>query len=337
MKRIISIIVLTVAIPCVAIADNEPSPSTTTSVSYVTRTTQPMIEAKSGDKVVTYGSTNGAIGTRNVLDDLDGTTTTDPNLATAEALETAIGAKQSEFLNLSNRNVVTYSGSEYNVTSTPIYDDTVNTFANGLVDAATLNTAVTDAANAEFTQVDENGNPSSNGLLWRINDAPTATLGVDANLPANIAGTSYCYKRHNGQNGSAGNCGSTVYNAMQKGEWGTVFPYGTVTGISVCSNIEPSVQYGSGDDKWYQWGQVSTNQSGVQSQYDTWVSNGRPATPVGGYCYCKLTNPSISAARWVFKYSGSVSDCASNCASNCALSVRSYSVFRGAVFGAAAN
>ena len=336
MKRIISIIAMTVAIPCVAIADNEPSPTTTTSVGYVTRTTQPMIEAKSGDKVVTYGSTNGAVGTRNVLDDLDGTTTTDPNLATAEALETAIGAKQSEFINLSNRNVLTYTGSQYTVTSTPIYDDTVNTFANGLVDAATLNAAVTDAANAEFTQVDENGNPSSNGTLWRINDAPAATLGVDANLPANIAGTSQCFKSHDGRYNNAGQCGN-AYTAMQKGEWGTVFSYGTVTGISVCSNIEPSVQYGTGDDKWYQYGQVSTNQSGVQSQYDTWVSNGRPATPVGGYCYCKLTNPSISAARWVFWLSYSVSGCASYCAHNCAYNVQYASDFRGAVFGAAAN
>ncbi len=331
MKRIISIIAMTVAIPCVAIADNEPSPTTTTSVGYVTRTTQPMLEAKSGDKVVTYGTTNGVVGTRNVLDDLDGTTTTDPNLATAEALEMAIGEKQSEFINLSNRNVLTYTGSQYTVTSTPIYDDTVNTFANGLVDADTLNSAMTAAANAEFTAIED---PA--GTLWRINDAPAATLGVDANLPANIAGTSYCYKSHDGRYNNAGQCGN-AYTAMQKGEWGTVFSYGTVTGISVCSNIEPSVQYGSGDDKWYQYGQVSTNQSGVQSQYDTWVSGGRPATPVGGYCYCKLTNPSISAARWVFLNSYSVSNCASACASACANRVRNRSDFRGAVFGAAAN
>ncbi|MBR6363530.1 MAG: hypothetical protein IKS08_00360 [Alphaproteobacteria bacterium] len=331
MKRIISIIAMTVAIPCIAIADNEPSPTTTTSVSYVTRTTQPMLEAKSGDKVVTYGTTNGVVGTRNVLDDLDGTTTTDTNLATAEALETAIGEKQSEFINLSDRNVVTYSGQSYTVTTTPIYDDTVNKFSNGLVDADTLNSAMTAAANAEFTAIED---PA--GTLWQINDAPQATLETNAYLPANIAGTSYCYKSHSGSNNTAGQCGN-AYTAMQKGEWGVVFPYGTVTGISVCSNIEPSVQYGSGDDKWYQYGQVSTNQSGVQSQYDTWVSNGRPATPVGGYCYCKLTNPSISAARWVFWDSSSVSYCARACASRCAHNVRNDSDFRGAVFGAAAN
>ena len=331
MKRIIlrSIIAVATVVPCVAVGDDTPSPSTTTSLPYVTRTYQPMLEAKSGDKVVTYGTTNGVVGTRNVLDDLTGTTTTDTNLATAMAIETAVDKKQNEVLNLSDRNVVTYSGQQYTVTTTPIYDDTVNKFSNGLVDADTLNSAMTAAANAEFTAIED---PA--GTLWQINDAPQATLETNAYLPANIAGTSYCYKRHNGQNGSAGNCGSTVYNAMQKGEWGVVFPYGTVTGISVCSNIEPTVQYGTGDDKWYQSGQRSTNQSGVQSQYDAWVSGGRPATPVGGYCYCKLANPSTSAAGWVFNYPNAVPACASNCAFNCANSVLSSSGFRGAVFGA---
>ena len=155
MKRIIlqTIIAVATVVPCVAVGDDTPSPSTTTSLPYVTRTYQPMLEAKSGDKVVTYGTTNGVVGTRNVLDDLTGTTTTDTNLATAMAIENAVNEKQSEVLNLSDRNVVTYSGQAYTVTTTPIYDDTVNKFSNGLVDADTLNSAMTAAANAEFTAI----------------------------------------------------------------------------------------------------------------------------------------------------------------------------------------
>lgn len=317
-------------------------PATVTSRDYVDTVVdskQNTITATSGDRVVTYGAAAGQIGSRQILDDLSGTTTTDTNLAGAMAVEEAVYSKNQEVLNIGAPNILTYSGNRGTLTATPIYNGTVNTYSNGLVDAATLNTAMTTAANNELI-CDEYATPgdsTSECILWRINTSNTP-LTTTAYLPANVVGTSYCWKSHNGNSNSRNQCDTTTYNAFNKGDWGTVFPYGTVTGISVCSNIEPSVayEYDDGYDQWtnYVYGQVSTNQSGVQSQYDAWVAGGRPATTVGGYCYCKLTSPSVSASRWVFKYSGSVSDCANNCASDCANVVRNDAVFRGAVFGA---
>lgn len=312
-------------------------------VDNVMNTKQNKIAATSGDRVVTYSTTAGQIGSRAILDDLSDTTTTDTNLTTAVAADDAIYSKNQEVLNIGAPNVLTYSGNAGTLTSTPIYDSTLNTFSNGLVDAGTLNTAMTTAANDEMTCAEyaTPGDATTECILWEINTSATAPLNTTAYLPANVAGTSNCYKSHNGNSNYRGNCSTTMYNAFQKGEWGTVFPYGEVSGISVCSNIEPSIkyEYGEGEDSWtsYMYGQVSTNQSGVQSQYNAWVSGGRPATPVGGYCYCKLTNPSIAASRWVFQSSYSVSDCVGLCAFFCAYDVQDRADFRGAVFGAVAQ
>lgn len=312
-------------------------------VDSVMNTKQNKIASTSGDRVVTYSTTAGQTGSRAILDDLTGTTTTDTNLAAAMAVEDALYSKNQQVLNIGAPNVLTYSGSNGTLTATPIYNNTMNTFSNGLVDAATLNTAMTAAANNEMVCSEyATGMPETdaNCMLWEINTGVANPLTTTAYLPANVAGTSYCYKSHNGNSNYSGNCSTTMYNAFNKGEWGTVFPYGEVSGISVCSNIEPSIkyEYGEGGDSWtsYMYGQVSTNQSGVQSQYDAWVSGGRSATPVGGYCYCKLTNPSVSAARWVFRNSRSVSDCALSCVRDCANYVRYHADFRGAVFGGVA-
>ena len=65
-------------------------PVTVTSRDYVDTTVgarQNKIEATSGDSVVTYSTTAGQTGSRAILDDLSGTTTTDINMATAMAAE----------------------------------------------------------------------------------------------------------------------------------------------------------------------------------------------------------------------------------------------------------
>ncbi len=310
-------------------------------VDNVMNTKQNKIAATSGDRVVTYSTTAGQTGSRAILDDLSDTTTADTNLATAAVAEDAIYSKNAEVLNIGAPNVVTYSGNSGMMTSTPIYDSTVNTYSNGLVNAVTLNTAMMTAANNEMVcneYVAGMPETDANCMLWEINTSGDTPLNTTAYVPANIAGTSNCYKSHDGRYNVQEQCPAATYNSFNKGEWGTVFPYGVVSGISVCSNIEPSIkyEYGDGEDSWtnYMYGQVSTNQSGVQSQYDAWVSGGRSATPVGGYCYFKLTNPSVAGARWVFWDSYSVSDCASSCAYHCASFVWNRPDLRGAVFGA---
>ena len=305
-------------------------------VDNVMNTKQNKIAATSGDRVVTYSTTAGQTGSRAILDDLSGTTTTDTNFATVTAVRDAGYSKNQQVLNIGAPNVLTYSGTSGTLTATPIYNNTVNAFSNGLVDANTLNTAMMAAANNEMVCSEyATGMPETdaNCMLWEINTAAANPLTTTAYLPANVAGTTYCYKSHDGKNNSRGSCSTTMFNALSKGKWGTVFPYGEVSGISVCSNIEPLIKW---DYEWakYMLFQVSTNQSGVQSQYDAWVSGGRPATPVGEYCYCKPTSPSFAAARWAFVSSTTVSNCANTCARSCANSVKTYPDFRGAVFGA---
>ena len=328
-------------------------------VDNVMNTKQNKIAATSGDRVITYGSTAGEIGSRGVLTDLTGVTTSDTNLVTAEAAANAAWDKQVKVNNLSNRNVLMYGayigGNATEFSAAPIYDNTVNTFGNGLVDAGTLNTAMTTAANNEMVcheYVPNAAQTPANCMLWEINTNASTPLTTTAYLPANVQGGSRCYYEINGDYGST-ECGyNTGVAVTNPGDWGVIFPYGTVMGISVCSDIEPPIVYDWGDDYTdYVMGAVSTNQSGVQSQYDAWVNAGRPSTPAGEYCYCKLTNPSIAAAKWVFAeklhddsgYYESV--CAMYCAGSCSVRVSSGGTpgeplggkFNGAMFGAVAQ
>ena len=249
------------------------------------------------------------------------------HVPTTGAVVTGLNGRQTAVLNLSNQNIVTYSGTTGTVTATPIYNSTNNTFSNGLVTASTLNTAVTTAANSKVTcyQHQTPGNTSTPCILWQINTTPTNPLTTTAYLPANIAGTTYCYKRHNGNNENTQNsCPAATYDALNNGEWATVYSYGTVKGISMCTNISSSI-----------YASIPANQSGIQTAYDNWVSSGRPSATTsfaGGSCYCKVTEPNVSAARWVLRASYSGASCANGCAAYCAGRARDYADFRGALF-----
>ena len=254
----------------------------------------------------------------------------DEHVPTTGAVVTGLNGRQTAVLNLSNQNIVTYSGTTGTVTATPIYNSTNNTFSNGLVTASTLNTAVTTAANSKVTcyQHQTQGDTSTPCILWQINTTPTNPLTTTAYLPANIAGTTYCRKSHDNANHGQGSCPAATYDALNNGEWATVYSYGTVKGISMCTNISSSV-----------YASIPSNQSGIQTAYDNWVSSGRPTTlPFTGtvQCFCKVTEPSVSAARWVFQSSSSVSGCANRCAYFCAFHAQRNADFRGALFGAAA-
>ena len=98
------------------------------------------------------------------------------------------------------------------------------------------------------------------------------------------------------------------YNATYN-TWETYFPYGTVRGISACTNTTGS--YAVANEN------LDVSESGL-------------------YCWCKMTSPAVSL--WVFDYSyGSSSLCASSCASNCGGNVRAYSAFRAGLFGSVAR
>ena len=205
---------------------------------------------------------------------------------------------------------------------------TAGTDADKLITASALNTAFTTLPETDTTTL-QCANPGT-CTLWTIVDQTAygvssgGTTTIDLSALAGTNGTGICYKKLNDGTVSAGTCTTTPSNY---GDWGVMFTYNNepvqVGGISACSTVDEGLSTGG----------IPTNQSQVQSDYESNMAAAPTSNPVGGNCYCKLTDPSTSAARWVVMYSLSVSNCASRCALYCAGSVRNDSDFRGAVFG----
>ena len=104
--------------------------------------------------------------------------------------------------------------------------------------------------------------------------------------------------------------------------WSAVFSFGTVNGVAKCSTIMPAnTAYGNNT------GLVASDQDAIENAADS-----------GQYCYCKMTEPYISASPWVYYHDrGSASACASQCAEQCGHNVSYAPVFRTSVFAAAVN
>lgn len=314
----------------------EQNPSKTTSKKYTDAqlaTRQPTIAGNGADKLMLFSDTiDGAVLSRDIVTTLG---TPDSNglysntdadsAATRGAINTGLNRKQGIVIGQPTQ-VTRYTGTAGIVGSKPVYNST-SQYGTALIQADTLNAAVTNAVNSELTQIDETGTPSSTGTLWRINDNVTLLAAgvapMDLLALVNVTGMGHCYKKLSDGTVSAGTC-TTAPSGY--GNWGTTFDVNgetvQVNGISACGTVNESLSQGG----------IPTNQSGVQADY---VTSGSGATanpnPPGGYCYCKVND---SAAGWVFAYSNSVSSCASNCAGSCASYVRNISGFRGAVFGA---
>ena len=326
-----------------------PETAIPTSLSYVTgglNTKQAIMPAKDSDKIVTYGATAGAMGERAIITDPDDVVTGETGVMAVNATEGIIAAKQNKVLNIPSSNAVTSCGDEC-LSSRHIYANANGKrLGDGLIDAQTVNTAAVAAINSKFTQINENGIADSNGQLWRIN-VVSAPLMVSTTLDARINGTNSCYRRLHGNNDSTGNnlCGtghemSYIGNTGSKtGRWGVVFPYGDVSGISVCSNVPPSSvmkydQSSDGETDYYNWGYIAngTESATLTSQYNSQAGNGTLQSDQK-YCWCKMENP--VASSWVFRISYDFSAyCAYYCADYCAYYVRAYAGFRGALFGA---
>lgn len=107
---------------------------------------------------------------------------------------------------------------------------------------------------------------------------------------------------------------SSTYQAAAR-TWRVVFPYGTIAGVAACSNVKPqNTAFG------WQSGNVADDQNAI--------------TEEGGvYCYCKMTEPTLSASPWVFVgVQGSASGCSSQCAHFCSMYVQDYALFRASLF-----
>jgi len=300
---------------------------------------QPAFTGSATSKLILFpdqNSADGAVGSRDIVDGLGTRNTTTGQYSASDLSSTEIptrGAvleglnkKQTKVVGVANT-VATYTNTAGVFSAKSVYSSAHN-YPTALIDAQTLNSAVVDAVNSEFTRVDENGDPDPNGTLWRINNVndltTLTTSGIDLSplMHTNVA--SYCYKRLSNGAVVAGTCTTTP---SQYGDWGLVLTYNNepiqVSGISACSTVNENLIAGG----------IPTNQSGVQADYESNMAAAPTNSPVGRYCYCKLTDPETSNARWVYIYSKTPSVCAYYCASYCADAVKSKAEIRHAVFG----
>ena len=264
--------------------------------------------------------------------------TGDKRITSKPYVDNAVATRQDKIpaANLSNTNygetVMTYTPNgdgeigERALFTGGEYD--ASTDADKLITASALNTAFTTLPETQTTKL-VCANQSDGCTLWTITDQTAygvsgdSTTTIDLSALAGTNGTGSCYKILIDGTVSAGTCTT----APEKyGDWGVMFTYNNepvqVSGISACSTVDEGLSQG----------EIPTNQTGVQSDYESNMSAAPTNAPVGGNCYCKLTDPSTSAARWVFMYSNPVLYCAMDCASSCADSVWVVSDFRAAVF-----
>ena len=226
----------------------------------------------------------------------------------------------------SGETVMTYTATSGTIGERGIYSDTSSYDASAdgdkIITASALNSAFTTLPTTETTKL-VCANPGT-CTLWSIT-GQTAYGITPFNPDVSISGTSICYRRLNGNTGSDGTCTADTLSYLgasgnKSGKWGVVFPYGEVSGISVCSEQSGTYANAATDAQSTILDNEYTQQAGVGGN-------------AGGYCWCKMENPDNSAARWVFLDSYSVSKCANVCADDCADDVQLRADFRGTVFG----
>ncbi len=225
--------------------------------------------------------------------------------------------------------VITYTASSGTIGERGVYTDSTEydatNDADKLITASALKGAISNIPETETTKLQCT---DSNCLLWNI-VTQTAYGITPFNPDVSITGTSYCYRGLSGSRNSNGTCGTGTLSYLgadgnKSGKWGVVFPYGDVSGISVCSSQRVST--------------VSTVATDAQSSIldSEFASQTGVGGNSGGNCWCKMENPDNSAARWVFRSSGGIASfCADYCAGDCAGLVQANTVgaFREAVFG----
>lgn len=97
--------------------------------------------------------------------------------------------------------------------------------------------------------------------------------------------------------------------------WKTVFPYGTIAGVGACNNVKPQNTAGG-----WEVAYVADDQNAITNEG-------------GVYCYCKMTEPVVSASPWVVcNVYDSASTCSIDCASLCGYRVMQFSRLRTSLF-----
>ncbi len=293
-------------------------------------TKQAQIPALNTNTIVTYGTSDGVIGQQTIVTALgtDATATTSP---TAGAVNTGLSAKQN-IANGTANYVMTGTGTAGTLGEKPVYSATTN-YTNALVTAQTINTAAMDAANSELTCID------NDCLLWQIRTTTPSGLSIriDFNPDTSISGTSVCWRNLSNEGNYAnydGTCSASTLSYIgasgsKSGKWGTVFSYGDVSGISVCSSTTKN-SVGT---------IVATDAQAavLDSEYlaQTGIGLGDTELNTNYHCWCKMENPGTS--KWIYvrtlNYGGT--RCSDICVNDCARDVRDNSSgnFRTTMYG----
>lgn len=304
--------------------------ATQTYVDNLLNTKQAKITTTGTNKLMTYGSSAGNIGERNIVTTL-GDDTTATTAITTGAVNTGLNNKQPR-VNGTNGYIMAGTGTAGTVAKKPVYGSTTQ-YTNALVEAQTVNTAATAAANSELTCID------NDCLLLQIRTtAPTGITLTGIYLDTSINGTDTCYRAISTTSSynRDGTCSATTLGYLgtsgnKSGKWGVVFPYGDVTGISVCSSLAKS---GSGTYPVATSEQIATLENEFSSQTGQYGSLGSDKK----YCYCKIVGP--AASQWVFREALSSSSlCGNSCANHCAgavskdLTTNAGDAYRIAIYG----
>ena len=296
---------------------------------------QPAFSGLGANKLMTYGTTDGAVGSRDIVTTL-GDSTTANTVPTLGAINTALNTKQNT-MNGTAGWVAENTGTAGSLKAKPVYS-TTNNYKTALVTASDLNQIVTDAVNSELIQVDETGTASSTGTLWKLNDVANLTLPTLRLLlllpDSSIEGTSYCFRGVSGEYYENNTCSAATLSTLgttgsKSGLWGAVFPYGEIVGKSVCSSQSGTYSNVATAEQ----NTILNNEFSAQSGVGT-----SALTSNQGRCWCKmdsLNGDDFAASSWAF--SGEEffvsAECADDCAYYCASRVQNYADFRGAVFG----
>ena len=275
-------------------------------------------------KLMTYSSTAGIVDSRDITTTL-GTPNasgiyaneTDDSVPTRGAIKAGIDRKQDTISGTAGW-AATYSGTTGTVGKKPIYNST-DAYHGALVDAQTLNTAVINAVNSEFTVVP--------GVGWRLNTAANLNL-LPVRLDASINGLNHCYRGLNNQSNSNTTCDMNMRaylgaSGNRSGKWGVGFIYGNIMGYSVCSTIMSSNA-----------GVVSTDAQAdaLDVEYTAQAGNGT-LTAAQKNCWCKMASPYVS--NWLFfTVNEDSADCATSCARQCSLYTEGNEAYRGVMFNA---
>ena len=182
-KFIIAIMLVLCSFGAYAAGENE----RVTSMGYVTEELagrQDKFDKLGADTAVTYsGSTNGAVGTRAITNDLGAeSNTSSTSLPTVGAVNAKLENKQDE-LDFAANTVLMNTGTAGEPTAKGIYQSSgdYNSQTDSLVDAATFNAALQAAINSELScaQRKDPNDPNSKCLLFNI-FAPTQNRIIPA-------------------------------------------------------------------------------------------------------------------------------------------------------------